>query len=527
MNPKELWEMIWPIIFSGYKTIRLWYRTHRRWVWSALVCGAVIFCGLVWYQAHYHKTIVILTGPRGSSSWRCSKRIADRLADTQRIPGINYTVRTRDTNGSRDVDEQIRGDRDGQLIGFTDNGSDHPGELRTLLPLDFDYLHVLCRRKFLEELFASTTTSASWNRVRAGDITSLNMSEGETPAKYPLTLGAVLGKRRNPRVFAGPQGSGCRYLAEKVYLRYGKEPHELEQDINPALSNWEQARAALSTGNVDIVFYLGPLGATTVEEIAIKDHSAVLLGLNEIQNALINHEGFSLLPETFPENSYCDASAESSGYKLGFCTSEKLKTVVLRRLLVCSSTMQSNDAYIISQTVQKALGSDSRQIGLWPESNSKNASEILRIPAYPNVQTPPIDWWNPATWTPWWTSTIATIGLLGLGQFVTALRARPAVAEAKPANAPIAPRSPFDEQLAELEKWLAELEQSGVMDGQKKREYDRSLVQFRNRIRKLRRQNEITDKEFHTLFQALRNIRAELDLEKPVPAGKKLAKNVG
>ncbi len=522
MNSEDLWTQIWSVVFS-------WLRTHWLWALVVLGFGVAILNGLTWYQSYYDKRFVILTGPPGSSSWRSAGRIAAKLGETQRTPGINYSVRMRETNGSRDVEEQIRGDRSGQLIGFTDNGSVHPDELRTLLPLDYDYLHVLCRKNFLNNSFAAHAPP----RIKAAlDLSTvhLEMTAGEKSAESLPSLGEVLNHLRANSVFAGPQGSGCRDLVEKVYRRYGKRPYELERNVNPALNDWEQARAALKMGTVDLVFYLGPLGATTIEEIALQDHSAVLLGLNDIQDALVEHEGYSLGPVTFPNNAYCAASSDSPDQGLGFCEGANRKSVKLRGLLVCSPAMHGHDAFLIAQAAKKALESDSQQIGwqsLPPGYAANSSPDVPRIPEHSNARTQPIAWWSLATWPPGWTSFLASVGLLLLGHFVTTLKAKLTPTEAVDSGiAPEKPVTPFDEQRIALEKLLAELERHGEMSLEEWANYNRSLDQCRIGVLELRQQDKIDDKQLQVLSQALRNIRVELDIEKPAPARKTSRKSV-
>src|SRR5262249_35915731 len=149
--------------------------------------------------------------------------------------------------------------------GYYQNEKDPPADMRFLVPLDYDYLQILCRPELIT---------------------------GEAPQGSAYQLRNVLDKLRHARVFAGPAGSETRELTESVFSRYGKG---LEKLLNPAIQDWVQAQAALEAGDLDLVFYMGPFPSDTVQNFA-DGQSAVLLGIDDIQDALSRHEGDAFLP---------------------------------------------------------------------------------------------------------------------------------------------------------------------------------------------------------------------------------------
>jgi hypothetical protein len=343
MSLSNMLPTVWPVFTDGWRRGWNWCRSHGQSLAIAFSCGLALWLALIVYQSSFHKELVILAGPAGSSSWRSADRIASELRNTPRIPGVNYVVRVEATNGLEEIAGRITSDRQGEVIGFSQNRLNPPDRMSMLLPLDYDYLHILCRARFLIE---------------------------SAPGLDVKNFGALLPSIEPGKVFAGPPGSGTRVLAERILARYGRDEAELQELLHPAIDDWLEARAALKSGRVDLVFYSGPIGATTIEDIAVKDKSAVLIGLEDIQSALMRHENYSYRPVKFPLNAY---SAEpwdfapggfAAQVKLQFCPAE-LKTIAARRLLVCSSDMPPDDAFLIAKAAQSALASDGNIIGDW------------------------------------------------------------------------------------------------------------------------------------------------------------------
>src|SRR5258708_919951 len=280
MNESEFLDSLLPVISRGWHRTSRFVRSYWRPALLLVLCFLFVWLALESYKQSYRKDLVILTGPAGSTSWRAASGIADTLRQTERIPGVPYRVRVESMDGSDETIERIRGDSEGQIIGFAQSRTEGAEGIKTLLPLDFDYLHILCRTGFLAENFGFPV---------------------------PHQFDKAFPQLSPGHVFAGPPGGGWRLLAERLFARFGKHPRQLGDYLNPAISDWFQAQAALRSGTLDVVFFTGPLGSTTVQDIADKDKSAVLLGIDDVQTALIEHESFALWPVSFPENAYSAA----------------------------------------------------------------------------------------------------------------------------------------------------------------------------------------------------------------------------
>jgi hypothetical protein len=378
MNPESFLATAWPALVDWAQRTFRWCRTHSRGVLFALGAAFVAYVALFMYQAKFNEEIVILTAARGTSSWRSVDRIVEKLREVERVPGVNYTVRTETTNGAEEIGERVRGDRRGNVIGYYQNEKDPPLDMRVLVPLDYDYLQILCRPQLITQ-------------------------EAQDGSAYQFH--DVLGKLKHPRVFAGPAGSETRQLAESLFQRYGER---LEPLLNPAIDDWVQAESALKAGDIDLVFYMGPFPSDTVDNFA-DGKSAVLLGIDDVQEALARHEGDAFLPVRLPKNAYSAeewtisppaapatvpqaltamiksfvrltmlpaplptidsalpqevpakpspsmSRGKAPEISFRFCP-RSLATVATRRLIVCSTAMRRPDGSRIAASVQSARG---------------------------------------------------------------------------------------------------------------------------------------------------------------------------
>src|SRR5258708_7851138 len=151
MNPESFLATAWPALVDWTQRTFRWCRRHSRGVLFALGAAFVAYVALFMYQAKFNEEIVILTAARGTSSWRSVDRIVEKLREVERVPGVKYTVRTETTNGAEEIGERVRGDRRGNVIGYYQNEKDPPSDMRVLVPLDYDYLQILCRPELITQ----------------------------------------------------------------------------------------------------------------------------------------------------------------------------------------------------------------------------------------------------------------------------------------------------------------------------------------------------------------------------------------
>jgi hypothetical protein len=554
MNPESLLSSAWPTLVDWAQSAWRWGRRNGRVVLFVLAAAGFAYVALFMYQSKFNEELVVLTAARGTSSWRSVDRVVEKLREAERVPGVKYTVRGEVTRGAEEISERVRGDRKGNVIGYYQNEKDPPPGMQYLVPLDYDYLHILCRPELLP-------------RELPTDGSAYRLSD-------------VLEKLQYPRVFAGPAESETRQLTERLFERYGKG---LERLLNPAIDDWVQAESALRAGKIDLVFFMGPFPSDTVQNFADGQH-AVLLGIDEVQDALARHEGESLLPVQLPENAYSAAdwtvstpqpsvtlpevattfaslvksfwvammpashnraaspsqaaatgaagaaSGKADQFKVQFCP-RPLATIATRRLIVCSQAMRRADGERIAAAVQSALASDSPQIGerdARPHGVAAFPDEYRLIEAHPGAilshdQKPPSEFWNPMSWSPGQFSVVSGIVLFLVGKLFESLKTsaqRAAETRGAATHGLVPENSLFELLHLEFEKTIHSLERCGrTLARDEWNTQQDSLRDFHEKIGKYVQAGELSEPEAEILFAALRNIQIELDLLEPPPPG--------
>jgi hypothetical protein len=517
MNPDSLLASAWPTLVDWSQSAWRWGQRNARVVLFVLAAASFAYIALFIYQSKFNEEIVILTAARGTSSWRSVDRVVEKLSKVDRVPGVKYTVRAEVTRGAEEISERVRGDRKGNVIAYYQNEAEPPHGMQYLVPLDYDYLHILCRPELLPR---------------------------ELPPKgSAYRLCDVLEKLHYPRVFAGPPGSETRQLAERLFDRYDKG---LEGLLNPAIQDWVQAESALDAKELDLIFFMGPFPSDTVQSFA-SGKNAVLLGIDDVQDALSRHEGESLLPVNLPKNAYSAAewsvtmpvaAAAASGtasemadeFKVQFCA-RPLATVATRRLIVCSQAMRRADGERIAAAVQSALASDSPQIGerdARPHGLAAFPEEYRLLDAHPGAlltrgQKPPSEFWNPMSWSPGQFSIVSGIVLFLVGKLFESLKTsaqRAAESRAAGASGPLPEKSLFELLNQEFENVLHSLERRGrTLDPVEWKQQQGSLRDFHEQIGKYVEAGKLSEAEAEILFGALRAIQIELELLEPPSAG--------
>ena len=344
MNLESFLSSVWPTFVLFCTGVWNWCKKRRAWLAFTATLMLLVYFGLFLYQTKLSDEIVVLTAARGTSSWRSGDDVASAISRRERFPGVNYSARAEMTSGAEEIKARLQSDTRGNVIAYYFNDNEPPDAMRVLLPLDYDYLHIVCRTSLISE----------------------------RPAQEPKYQFRDVQSQIQPgKVFAGPAGSETRILFDKIFKFYWKNSDQPEDFLNPAIGVWVQARSALRSGQIDVVFFMAPFGTDTMFDIA-GDQKSVLLGLNDFDRALVQQEGNAFLSVTFPPNSYSAATfkaapadsetTESSDREFQFCC-EELATIATRRLMVCSTAMRRHDAYTIAAAVRGELESDSPQIG--------------------------------------------------------------------------------------------------------------------------------------------------------------------
>jgi hypothetical protein len=417
------------------------------------------------------------------------------------------------TSGADEIKELLQRDTTGNVIGYYLNERDPPGNVRYLVPLDFDYLHIVCR---------------------AGLIPS-RLADG-----FSHQFRDVQPLIQRSKVFAGPPGSETRRLFEQLFGFYWASPDEPEDFLHPAISDWVQARAALKSEMIDVVFFLAPFDTDTMRGIA-SDHDAVLLGLDDVRDALVSQDGNALVNVQLPANVYSAVpfSVKPDGPNAGPATQRKfqfcpkaLGTIAARRLMVCSTAMCEADGFAIAEAVRSALAPDSQQIG---EADALPIGAHELPPQYhlmephsgalmKRTQTPPPQFWSFKSWSTGLLSALSAslpivlfllARLIGAVQITANGREASDMAPGKPLQ-PTRPlidllRTDLDRMLEDLERHAGPLSKA-ELDGK-----EQQLLEWRTQVTSCMNESQCGRAHAEILFQAIRNVQAELDLLTPRP----------
>ena len=320
----QSWKELFVPVVQLLKTVGLWMAMAARRHSGALLASAIVVLAVMtawsWYLQWRTTEYVVLVGPGGGGSIDYAKRIARKIVDQSSPLGAAYNVRVEGTDGSEEIRKRISEDNDGNLIGFAHDGFGNSENVRILLPLDKNYLFILCRKQFLTE--------------------TLNTSPRTT-----VTFAEIMKKRdslKPGRIFLGPTGSGTRQLAELVTERFDLDPRKYHTN---GVYDWNDMRAALNNGFIDIAFYSGPLDADVVQEIA-KDGSSILVGLDGDRDPILQGR-----VHVFP------AKLTAHSFSAGdFCPSP-LETIASRRVLICPADMPEDTAFFLAKHAHMAMRS--------------------------------------------------------------------------------------------------------------------------------------------------------------------------
>jgi hypothetical protein len=321
------WKDFGAALVEFLKNIWLWMIVLARRHSMALVGSAIVVLALMTLWSLYRDwrttEFVLLSGPGGSASMDDARLIKNRIEGQSSTLGAAYRVTLEETEGFEEVRRRVNSDETGRLIGFAHDGFGNAANVRVLLPLDNNYVHILARRGFINEVF-----------------------DEKEPVPKKITFAELMerGNILKPgRISLGPPDSGTRQLAELVLERHLPDVSDIGRCQANGIVSWHDMRAGLNNGSIDLAFYGGRLDAGIIKNIAA-DGSSVMLGLDGDRDAITQGQQH-LMPETFKANSY------SNG---GFCPTE-IETFASRRVLLCSSKMSEPTAFFLASNAREAM----------------------------------------------------------------------------------------------------------------------------------------------------------------------------
>jgi hypothetical protein len=319
----------------------------------------------LWY-ASSERSLVFFPGSPGSSTSAIGPRIAEQIALAASPGGGRYHIAVESTSDNVSIRERMAAENNRYALGIIEDGNgfergdNQSDALRVLLPLEWDYLFVLCSPK----LYARASLTV----------------------KEPKTLADVIAHVEAGMLYTGPEKSTTARMAGLALSKFGSVAID---KMARGIGDWREMRSALKRGELELVFAKGPLGSSLLSDVA-GDESAVLLGLGPITEAIQRETGFQVYNAVLPP-SLCYATSVdiAGGQPVAFCRPE-LTTLASRRVLACPKTLSTADAYVLANIARRVCEEDEYQINLKaddiPRGSDAPRPAELRMPIHPGLQ---------------------------------------------------------------------------------------------------------------------------------------------
>src|SRR5436190_3616097 len=148
------------IIEEAYKALRSVFK----WGWEHLqlvvntvtVAIALAVAWQLWFL-YGERQLVMFIGAPGSSTAVIGPRITKEIARTRDSNGVNYRIALEPTPENLSIRQRMAYESSRIPLGIIDDGqmsdAGQADELRALLPLEWDYLYVLCSSKLFDEVW--------------------------------------------------------------------------------------------------------------------------------------------------------------------------------------------------------------------------------------------------------------------------------------------------------------------------------------------------------------------------------------
>jgi|GEM_PF-3149296 len=435
------------IIEEAYKALKSlcnWGRRHAQPLLNAV--ALVTALAVVWqlWFSYGERQLVMFVGAPGSSTAAIGRELVKEISRTRDSRGVNYKIALEPTPENLSIRDRMTYEANRIPLGIVDDGQMQGDNLRALLPLEWDYLYVLCSHTLLKETADARSAATDETATKPGAPTNeqtvkpagtgdggqaavVKSDSAKVDERDVLTLADVIAyvtsNENKHKVFLGPSNTSSYKMARFTLRKFGgiSDAH-----LATGIADWDAARVALQTGDLGLVFYSGPLGTDFIDDVA-SDKMAVLLDLGDITDAIQHSTGFQVYAATLPANLGAakvhdkTSTTPDLDTPVAFCR-DKLKTIACRRVLACPRSLPTSDAYLLASAALAVLVDQEYYVNLNADDPPHNdpAATIkthLLMPSHPAMKllqegTEPIVWrqWN--TW-PVWLKTVVLI-LLGL-----------------------------------------------------------------------------------------------------------------
>lgn len=405
------------IVEEGYKALMALLETagrHLQSVLNALLIAVCIAVSWHLWTSYDQRHFVLFVGPAGSSTAVVGPKLVDAMIRETDGNGSHFAVSLESTPSSISIRERMLFESTRIPMGIIEDGPQSRGEsahqLRALLPIEWDYLFVVCSREFL-------------TRINVRPV-----------ADRPITLGEVIKRVGSGKLYLGPENTNSFALASLALAKYDQPKLE---HYATAITDWDQMRTAFKGGLLELAFYSGPMGNSLIEKLA-SDGTVVMISLGDVTDAIQFEQGQSAYAAKFPENLGVQKSSDEEpatwwqslqwplqkkGDVIPFC-GQGLRTLATRRVLAVPRTVSTSDAFLLAKIAQRTLQEDHYHINLkaddLPHGSSSDVKCELRMVPHEALELlrqnkAPVMLRDPLTW-PWWAQAIggAFAGLIAI-----------------------------------------------------------------------------------------------------------------
>jgi TRAP-type uncharacterized transport system substrate-binding protein len=479
-----------------------WVSANANSVRTALLL--VVIAALLWnyYRHAATRNITILSGPGGGTGAVDAKKLAQRFEQSSRIYREMYSVAIQPTAGFEENRQAISEDPLGKTIAFAHDGFGPSDRVRVLLPLEFNFLHIICHREFLREARGARPLEVAWRMEGSSDVRGdFRLTWAQSNKERPLTFDQLvpLLQEKAGRVYFGPRESGTRQMAEIVARQFNLPVRKL---ASYSYTSFDDMRIALRRHDIDVAFYCGPLNAEIMRLIA-EDGQSTLVGLSpEVQSAILQARP-NLSDARFTAHSYLHGE---------FCPDE-LATIASRRVIICSSLMGDRLAFRLASLSYEALRDNLPELQ-WQNVPPAATSTRLAYQIHPGADRFRLE--EPITWLPPTLQSILALVLIwSLTEVLASVsrRLKESEAEQEPpppqdvGDAPPAPETPpspsheFKSLQEKIELLAGQLPTSPEGVGRKQRiGWRRNTEQILSEIRQARVGGRLSEREFDSLI---------------------------
>jgi TRAP-type uncharacterized transport system substrate-binding protein len=341
-----------------------------------------------------NKQVVLLTGPEGGLYRELGYEIEGEFNEQPpwQFWGRSFSVRSQGTHGDEENREIIAGDSSGRFLGFAQDGFNPSPNIRSVLYLYDEPLHIVVREDFYSRATAKAKPTIGPGAAAEPANDAPDQPEhAAKPVRYFSDIAAALRSGDSgARVFLGMDKSGTRETAGVVLDHYDIDPDSIETSRDYDL---KAAAYALIDGTLDVAFFSSQHGAPILDILTEQEQQSranrigdanggankksilTILSLDDIAGIQSMHP--YLVEGSIPRHAYSSAKDFPD---------HDVKTVASRQALICSAKMTDADVFWLAQSIDACVREKFPNVPWAQEMSPKTATTNFRYPRHPGAE---------------------------------------------------------------------------------------------------------------------------------------------